>query len=110
MNLILNLIVTYTKRLTFVLVVFAMVVKPLIETITFLNDSNYELVSTDLEIDTIDEEHQEEENKTETEGLQLVNSFFLQTYNSFSNTNYLYYSSLNSSFEIVINIPPPDLV
>ena len=109
MNLEHNVIVIYAKRLTFILVLFTLVLKPLIETITFINDSNYELVIIDVELDTNDEEHQEEESNVEKEILQLASSYCHLTYTNIKNTNTLYYLSLNSSFEIAINIPPPDL-
>ena len=108
MNIKRNIILAYTKRLTFALVLFAMVVQPLIETIVLLSESSYELVTADVELDIDGEEKQEEDSKDEKEEILLINSYCRHTCDSYNNTSYLYHSSLNSNFNIKINTPPPE--
>ncbi|EZH74626.1 hypothetical protein ATO12_12735 [Aquimarina atlantica] len=104
MNLCKRDILAFFKSLTILVVLLAVFIQPLAETMSFLADSSYELVHVDDE-ENIEKEEQQKDGKNELQILDLHNHL-LEHGMGFS-----IYSSPNmySNLYIEILIPPPDV-
>ncbi|WP_159025470.1 hypothetical protein [Aquimarina sp. Aq78] len=103
MNLYRKNILMFFKSLPVSVILFAVVIQPLAQTISFFTDSSYGLVQVDDE-ENVEKEEQQEEGKNE---LQILSVYIhslkygigLSTYSS---------QNMYCSLYIEILIPPPD--
>ncbi len=104
MNLYRKNILMFFKSLPILVVLFAIVIQPLAQTISFFTDSSYGLVQVDDE-ENVEKEEQQEDGKNELQILSVHNHSLkydigLSTYSS---------QKMYGSFYIEILIPPPDV-
>ena len=64
----------FLRFIAFLVALFAMIIHPMINSLTFHDKSGYEFVDLDIQEDCSEKENQEEENKEEKIKLQFVSS------------------------------------
>jgi hypothetical protein len=98
----------FVKQISFLLVLFALFLQPIIKTYSLFPDTSYELVDYDLEDDT-EKETKDSSEKDEKVGPDSM--YFLLTDTDLSmNSSHFYVQKSSLSHSIEILIPPPERI
>jgi len=103
-----NILVSFLKHITFVLLLFALFAKPFSQTVTFLSDIDYELLTIAFEHD-IEEENKEIDIEDEKIEVQIVKPSNANHYEANYTTKFAHYCLSLCTYFLEIHSPPPKI-
>lgn len=109
MSLRLHSIIDILKQIAFIVVIYAIVIQPAVQTFSFFSQYHYELMDLEGDEDTNKEEKQEDDSRDEKIDFDNVNTNYNQYPYNQGSSSYIN-PKLLWNFNQEIPIPPPERV